>query len=175
MPSLQSFAAALVFVFLFASGSVSSAEFSRSDWSNPAQAGSALWIKNLRSRAVTLDSLYVRTLGFRGFSEVAFSVGPRRICFTVRGDPRGHWARLVPKDGRRLRVRARDSLMITGFECGARLRAAQGARQAAEEFVLDLKLVDNRGKRSQVKIIQLTPSYPIGDTPEVVGMDPGRD
>ncbi|MBW8889907.1 MAG: hypothetical protein JF616_19275 [Fibrobacteres bacterium] len=163
MPSLQSFAAALVFVFLFASGSASSAEFSRSDWSNPAQAGSAVWIKNRLARAVTLDSLYVRTLGFRGFGEVAFNAGRRRVCFTLHGDPRGHWARLIPKDRRRIRVRARDSLMITGFECGSRLQAGQDAKRAAEEFVLDLKLVDDRGGRSEVKISQLAPSYPIKD------------
>jgi hypothetical protein len=175
MPSLSSFAAALALVFLLPGGPASSAELSRSDWSNPAQAGSVLWIKNRWTRAITLDSLYVRTLGFRGFEEVAFNAGPRRLYFTVRGNPCGHWARLVPRDRRRLRVRARDSLMITGFECGAHLRAKPGAKQAAEEFVLDLKLVDGRGKRSQVKISQLTPTYPIRENPEVVGKDPAGE
>lgn len=174
MPSLPPFAAALALAFALQGGPASSAELSRSDWSNPAQAGNALWIKNRRARAVTLDSLYVRTLGFRGFEEVAFNAGPRRFYFTVRGNPRGHWARLVPKDRRRIRVRARDSLMITGFECGAHLRAASGARQAAEEYVLDLKLVDDRGERSQVKISQLTPSYPIRENPESEGKAPGE-
>ena len=161
MSSHSSFAAVSVLAFFTAIGPAFPVELSQRDWTNPSQAGSAVWIKNPRTRAVTLDSLYVRTLGFQSFREVAFNAGPRRVWFTVAGDPRGHWVRLVPRDARRLRVRARDSLMITGFECGAGLRAGRGPRKPAEEFVLDLKLVDNRGERAQVKISQMTKTYSI--------------
>jgi hypothetical protein len=160
------FAIASALAFLIASSPSASAEFSRTEWPNPAQAGNALWIRNRRARIMTIDTLYVRTSGFQGFGEVAFNAGPRRVYFALRGDPRGHWARLIPKDGRRLRVRARDSLMLTGFECGEHLRAAREARRPAETFVLDLKIVDHRGGRAQVKIIQEAPNYRIRDASE---------
>jgi hypothetical protein len=171
MSSHPSFAAVPVLASLIAIGPAFPVEFSQRDWSNPSQAGSAVWIKNPGNKAVRLDSLYVRTLGFQSFREAAFNAGPRRVWFTVAGDPRGHWVRLVPRNVRRLRVRARDSLMITGFECGAGLRAGRGARKPAEEFVLDLKLVDDRGGRAQVKISQMTKTYSIGTPPETDGMD----
>ena len=114
---------------------------------------------------MALLALSVRTLGFQAFGEVACKAGPRRMRFAVKGDPRNRWARLVPTDGARMRVRARDSLMVSGFECGARLRAGQGRKKTAEEFVLDLKAVDSRGDTALVEIVQLAPQYRIPDDP----------
>lgn len=172
MPLRPYSAHALSFLLLLLIGPASSADFSRSEWIDPGQAGRALWVKNPGSRAVALNAFYVRTLGFQGFGEVAFNAGPRRIHFTVQGDARGRWARLVPRDRRRIWVRAHDSLMLAGFECGARLRAGQGAKRAAEEYVLDLKAVDSRGDSAQVKVVQMAPQYRIPDGPGVADSGP---
>jgi hypothetical protein len=148
------------------------AEFSRPEWTNPGQAGSALWIKNDRPKAVALDTLYVRNLGFESYGEVALNAGRKRIYYSIAQDARGRWARLIQKGGRRVWVRARDSLMLSGFECGARLKPGKGARRAAEEFVLDLKVVDNWGDSARVKVVQSAPRYYIEDNPGMADSGP---
>jgi hypothetical protein len=167
-PSSQ---ALLIFSFL-AAGPAFAAGFSRAEWIEAGRAGSAVWIKNGMNQAVTLDALFVRTLGFQGFREVAFNAGPRRFRFAVKGDARGHWARLAPMDGRRIRVRARDSLMLSGFECGAHLRGGRDAKRAAEEFVLDLKVADSRGDTSLLKVMQMAPEYRIPEQPGMADSGP---
>jgi hypothetical protein len=163
MPSSPTSAPVFLLSLSLLAASAGAAKFSRSEWIDAGRPGQSIWIRNGGARAVTLEAFSVRTLGFQGFGEVAFNAGPRRAYFSVQGDARGRWARLVPRDGRRIRVRAHDSLMLSGFECGARLRAAQEGKRAAEEFVLDLKVTDSRGDTSQVKVIQLAPQYRIQD------------
>ena len=175
MPFLPPSAQALVLFSCLAAGPASAGGFSRAEWINAGRTGSSVWIKNGGNRAVTLDALFVRTLGFQGFREVAFNAGPRRFRFNVKGDVRGHWARLAPVEGGRIRVRARDSLMLSGFECGARLRAGPEAKRAAEEFVLDLKVADSQGDTSQLKVVQMAPEYRIPDLPGMADSGPDAE
>lgn len=114
---------------------------------------------------VALDEFYVRTSGLRSYREVALQAGNRRLHFTAEGDSRGRWVRLVPRPSRRIWVRARDSLMLTRFECGRGLRPGQGPRRADEEFSLDLKVVDNWGDSSLVRLFQMAPRYDISEVP----------
>jgi hypothetical protein len=148
------------------------AGFSRPEWNNPGQAGSVIWIRNERAQAVTLDSLYVRNLGFEKYGEAALNAGRKRLYYSIARDARGRWARLIRKGGSRIRIRGRDSLMLSGFECGARLKPGKGPKQAAEEFVLDLKVVDNLGDTASVKVTQSVPRYYIEDNPGVADSGP---
>jgi hypothetical protein len=172
MPSFPPSARALLLLASLAAGPSSAGGFSRAEWIDAGRAGSAVWIRNGGSRTVSLDALFVRTLGFQGFREVAFNAGPRRYHFLVKGNVRGRWARLVPLDRGRIRVRARDSLMLSGFECGAQLRGGQDAKRAAEEFVLDLKVADSRRDTSQLKVVQMAPEYRIQDQPGMADSGP---
>jgi hypothetical protein len=167
-PSAQVF----LICFFLAAGSAFAAGFSRAEWTDAGRSGSAVWLRNGGSRAVTLDALFVRTQGFQGFREVAFNAGPRRFHFTVKGNVRGRWARLIPLDRGRMRVRARDSLMLSGLECGAGLRGGRDAKRATEEFVLDLKVADSRGDTSQIKVVQMAPEYRIPDPPGMADSGP---
>lgn len=167
MPASPSSVPVLLLSLSLLGASADAARFSRSEWIDAGQPGRAVWIKNAGPRPVTLEAFSVRTLGFQGFGEVAFNAGPRRAYFTVQGDARGRWARLVPREGRRILVRAHDSLMLSGFECGARLRAGPEGKRAAEEFVLDLRVRDSRGDTSQIKVVQLAPQYRIPEEPGV--------
>lgn len=170
-PSARAFLP-LAFLATLAAGPLSAGGFSRAEWIDAGRAGSAVWIRNAGSRPISLDALFVRTLGFQGFREVAFNAGPRRYHFAVKGDVRGHWVRLVPVERGRIKVRARDSLMLSGFECGARLRGGQDARRAAEEFVLDLKVADSGGDTSRLKVVQMAPEYRIQDQPGIADSGP---
>jgi hypothetical protein len=172
MPAYPPSARAFLLLSCLAAGPSSAGGFSRAEWIDAGRAGSAVWIRNGGNRPVSLDALFVRTLGFQGFREVAFNAGPRRYHFAVKGNVRGHWARLVPAERGPIRVRARDSLMLSGFECGAQLRGRPDAKRAAEEFVLDLKVADSRGDTSQLKVVQMAPEYRIQDRPGIADSGP---
>jgi hypothetical protein len=172
MPAFPPSARAFLFLAAFAAAPSSAGGFSRAEWIDAGRPGSAVWIRNGWNRPISLDALFVRTLGFQGFREVAFNAGPRRYHFIVKGNPRGHWARLAPVERGRIQVRARDSLMLSGFECGARLRGGQDAKRASEEFVLDLKVADSRGDTSQLKVVQMAPEYRIQDQPGIADSGP---
>jgi hypothetical protein len=172
MPFLPPSAQVFLVFSLLAAGPAFAAGFSKAEWADAGRAGSAVWIKNGEGRAVSLDALFVRTLGFQGFREVAFNAGPRRFHFTVKGDARGRWARLTPLEGGRIRVRARDSLMLSDFECGAHLRGGPEVKRAAEDFVMDLKVADSRGDTSQLKVVQWAPQYRIPDQPGMADSGP---
>ena len=153
-------------------GLCGSAEFSRPEWINPGQAGSSVWIKNRRDHAIALDTLYLRNIGFQSYGEVALNAGTRRAYYAVEKNRQGKWARLIPKPGKRIWVRAHDSLMLSDFECGSRLLPGKKAKQAAEDFTLDLKLIDNWGDSAKVKLSQMVPRYYIQDNPGVADSGP---
>ncbi len=162
----------LSFLLLLGIESAGSAEFSQLEWANPGQAGSSLWIRNPRDHAVALDTLYLRNLGFQSYREVALNAGTRRVVYSVEKNRAGKWARLIPQPGKRLWVRARDSLMLTGLECGSRLATGPKAKQAAEDFVVELKLIDNWGDSAKVKATQLATRYYIQDNPGMADSGP---
>ena len=151
--------------FLLLLGASGAAEFSRTEWEDPGRPGSSVWIRNGRGRMVALDAFYIRTSGLRSYREVALTAGSRRLHFTAAGDSRGRWVRLVPRSPRRVWVRARDSLMLSRFECGLGLHPGKGPGRAAEEFALELKVVDNWGDSSVVRLFQMEPRYDISDSP----------
>jgi hypothetical protein len=156
-------------VILLLLGASGAADFSRKEWDDPGRSGSSLWIRNGRGRMVALDAFYVRTSGLRTYREVALNAGTRRLHFTAAGDSQGGWVRLVPRSPRRVWVRARDSLMLSRFECGRGLVPGKGPRRAAEEFALDLKVVDNWGDTSVVRLFQMEPRYDISESPKQGG------
>jgi hypothetical protein len=157
-----------IFVFLHDSESV---EFSQAEWINPSQPGSSLWLKNRKPRPVIVESAFVRNIGFQTSDEIALSVGPSRFFFKAGQGGQGQWIRLNPKGKKKIRLRARDSLMVHGFEYGSRLNAKKQSKVLSEEYVLDLKLVDNAGDSSVVKISESAPKYYINGVPD--GADPG--
>lgn len=141
-----------------------SLEFSRTEWDNPGLAGSALWLKNGDAEPVRIEALFVRDNGIRKYGEIAMKAGSAKRYFKVTNPAHGRWARLTPVDGKavRLRIRPKDSLLIQDFEYGNKLRAKQGKKDLAEQYVLDLKVVVHGGDSSIVKISQTADNYYIG-------------
>lgn len=141
-----------------------SLEFSKTEWDNPGRAGSSVWLKNDKANPVRIEALLVRDNGIRKYGEIAMKAGAAKRYFKVTKPVHGRWARLTPVDGKavRLRIRAKDSLLIQDFEYGNRLRAKRNKKVLADQYVLDLKVVDNSGDSSVVKISQAADSYHIG-------------
>jgi hypothetical protein len=143
-----------------------SVEFSQGEWTNPSQPGSSLWLKNGKPRPVVVDSLFVRNIGFQTSDEIALSAGKTRYFFKAGKGKQGQWIPLTSKGKmKKIRLRARDSLMVHGFEYGSRLRAKKQLKVLSEEYVLDLKLVDNAGDSSIVKVSESAPKYYIDGNP----------
>jgi hypothetical protein len=158
-----------VFILLRSSESI---EFSQTDWTNPSQPGSSLWLKNGRAKPVIVESVFVRNIGFQTSDEIALSAGKTRYFFKAGKAKQGQWIRLDPKGKmKKIRLRARDSLMVHGFEYGSRLKAKKQSKVLSEEYVLDLKLVDNTGDSSIVKVSESAPKYYIHGNPD--GTDSG--
>lgn len=151
------------------------AEFSKTEWDNPAQAGSSLWIKNGKAKPARLKLFYVRDNGIHRYGEIALEAGKKKLFFKVEDAKQGQWARLAPEAPAVIRIRARDSLLISGFQYGNRLRPKKKqAKQLAEQYVLELKVIDNAGDSSVVKISQTGESYYIGAS-GWAGSDPDGD
>ena len=141
-----------------------SLEFSRTEWDNPGLAGSAVWLKNDGTKAVRIQALFVRDNGIRKYNEIAMKAGTVKRYFKVTNPAHSQWGRLTPVDGKAvwLRIRPKDSLLIQDFEYGNRLRTKKNKKVLADQYVLDLKVVDNTGDSSVVKISQAAESYYIG-------------
>jgi hypothetical protein len=141
-----------------------SLEFSRTEWDNPGLAGSAVWLKNDEAKPVRIEAFFVRDNGIRKYSEIALKAGTVKRYFKVTNPAHGQWGRLTPVDGKavRLRIRPKDSLLIQDFEYGSKLRTKKNKKVLADQYVLDLKVVDNTGDSSVVKISQVADSYYIG-------------
>jgi hypothetical protein len=138
---------------------------SSAEWNNPSQPGSSLWLKNGKKTAIRIESLFIRNDGFRSGDEVALKFGGGTFFYTAQKGKAGQWSRLVPfKGARKIRIRAEDSLMATGFEYGNRLKAKRPRKVLEEEYVLDLKLVDNTGDSSIVKVSESSTKYYINGT-----------
>jgi hypothetical protein len=140
-----------------------SLEFSKEEWDNPGQAGSSIWLRNEKAAPIRIESLFIRDNGIRKFDEVAMEMGTAKLSFAVEKGRHGHWARLVPSGKKpfKIRIGARDSLFVRGFQYGNRLKA-KNRKILAEEYVLDLKLVDNTGDSSVVKVSESASHYYIG-------------
>ncbi len=149
-----------------------SIEFSQAEWNNPSQAGSSLWLNNRKRKPVTIEAFYVRNKGFQISDEMALTIGPRKYFFVAEKVKRGQWTRLRPKDKRKIRIKAKDSLMVNGFEYGSRLKAKKASKLLSEEYVLDLKLVDNTGDSSIVKVSESTTKYYINGNLDANGPAP---
>jgi hypothetical protein len=151
------------------------AEFSKTEWDNPAQAGSSIWIKNDKARPVRIERLYVRDNGIHRYGEIAMEAGKKKLFFTVDDAKQGQWAKLKSKAPVVIRIRAKDSVLVSGFQYGNRLRPKKKqAKQQADQYVLDLKVIDNAGDSSVVKISQTGESYYIGAS-GWVGPEPDGD
>jgi hypothetical protein len=143
-------------------------EFSQAEWNNPSQAGSSLWLKNRTRKPVTIKAIYVRDKGFKVADEIALTIGTRKYFFVAEKVKRGQWTRLRPRDKKKIRLRAKDSVMVLGFEYGSRLKAKKQSRLVSEEYVLDLKLVDSAGDSSIVKVSESATKYYInGNAPAI--------
>jgi hypothetical protein len=151
------------------------AGFTKAEWDNPGKAGGSLWLKNETAAAVRIDSLFVRDNGIHRYGEIAFKAGPAKMVFRVPKAGHGQWARLIPSGpGGKMRIRARDSLLIQDFEYGNRLAKRKG-KVLADQYVLDLKAVDNTGDSSIVKISQTVDSYYIGANASWTESAPGEE
>jgi hypothetical protein len=141
-----------------------SLEFSKTEWDNPGRAGSAVWLKNGKAQPVRIEALFVRDNGIHKYNEIALKAGAMKRYFKVTNPAHGQWARLTPVDGKavKMRIRAKDSLLVQEFEYGNKLRAKKAKKVLADQYVLDLKAVDNAGDSSVVKISQTADSYYIG-------------
>jgi hypothetical protein len=139
------------------------AEFSRTEWDNPAQAGSSVWIRNGKAKPVRIERLYVRDNGIQRYGEIGLEAGKKKLFLKVDDAKQGQWARLRPEAPAAIRIRAKDSVLISGFQYGNRLRPKKKqAKHLADQYVLELKIVDNAGDSSVVKISQTGESYYIG-------------
>jgi hypothetical protein len=159
-PGLKAIAAAL----LIQAQGLAAAEFNKAEWDNPSQPGSCIWIKNPGAMPVRIESFFVRDNGIHTYNEIALKAGPGKRYFKVTHPVHGQWARLTPVDGKtvKLRIRAKDSMLVQEFEYGNKLRAKKGKKVLAEQYVLDLKAIANTGDTSVVKISQAADSYYIG-------------
>ncbi|MDB5107012.1 MAG: hypothetical protein JWP91_4701 [Fibrobacteres bacterium] len=136
-----------------------SLEFSKTEWDNPGQAGSSVWIRNDKAAPVRVEALFVRDNGIRKYDEVALRVGPAKYVYKVEKAGHGKWARLRPIGGGKIRIRARDSLFVRGFEYGSRLQGKKAHKVLTQEYVLDLKLIDNTGDSCLVKVSESSSKY----------------
>lgn len=152
----------------------SSLEISQAEWENPSRAGSAIWLINRHKWPVTVDSLWVRNIGFQSWREARLKAGGQERAYAA-GPAKGPWILLKPKEKLKIRVGARDSLMVSGFEIGDRLRAGRAARAPEEEFSLELRIVDNAGRDCKVKVSEAKPAYIIETSPDVADSGPERD
>jgi hypothetical protein len=141
-----------------------SLEFSRAEWDNPGLAGSSVWLRNDETRPVRIEALFVRDNGIHKYNEIALKAGSVKRYFKVTKPAHGQWARLTPVDGKavKLRIRAKDSMLVQEFEYGNKLRVKKAKQILADQYVLDLKAIDNTGDSSVVKISQASDSYYIG-------------
>jgi hypothetical protein len=155
-------------------GLASSLEVSQPEWANPSRAGSAIWLINPHKWPMTVDSLWVRNIGFQSWREARFKAGNQVLTYAAKPG-KGQWILLKPRDKRKLRVRAKDSLMVSAFEIGDRLRAGRAVRAPEEEFSLELRIVDNAGRACKVKIAETKPAYIIETSPDVADSGPGED
>lgn len=154
--------------FLFAALSIASAsaiEISHGVWENPSRAGNAIWLINRHKWPLAVDSLWIRNIGFQTWHEAALKAGGKAHTFAAV-TAKGAWIPLKPKDKRKIRVPARDSLMISGFEIGERLRAGKATRAPEEVYSLELRIMDNAGDMVTVKIAEAKPSYIMATSPE---------
>jgi hypothetical protein len=150
-----------------------SLEFSKSEWTDPGQPGSSVWIKNEKPRSVRIESLFLRNDGFQTSEEVALSLGGKKYFFEAEKGKAGAWTRLIPAKGdRKIHLRANDSLLVTGFEYGTRLQAKKPRKALDEEYVLDLKWIDNGRDSAIVKVSQSAPTYIIQGAPEASTLTP---
>ncbi|MDQ3000220.1 MAG: hypothetical protein M3Y08_02990 [Fibrobacterota bacterium] len=148
-------------------GQSESLEFSRPEWTDPGQPGSSVWLKNETSNPIRIESLFLRNDGFQTSDEVALSLGRKKYFFAAEKGKAGKWTRLIPRKGdRKIRLRANDSLLVAGFEYGNRLKAKRPRKILAEEYVLDLKWIDNAGDSAVVKVSQSAPAYIIKEAPD---------
>lgn len=152
----------------------SSLEVSQAEWENPSHTGSAIWLINRHKWPLTVDSLWVRNIGFQSWREARLKTGSQ-VRFYAAEPVKGQWILLKPREKRKIRVGARDSLMVSGFEIGDRLRAGRAARAPEEEFSLELRVVDNSGKTCKVKIAEAKPAYIIETSPGVADSGPEKD
>jgi hypothetical protein len=152
------------------------AEFSRTEWDNPAQAGSSIWIRNGKARPVRIERLFVRDNGIHRYGEIAMQAGGKKLFFKVDSAKQGRWAKLKPKAPVVIRIRAKDSVLISGFQYGNRLRPKKKqVKNPADQYVLELKVIDNAGDSSIVKISQTGESYYIGAASGWPDSGPGKD
>jgi hypothetical protein len=139
------------------------AEFSRSEWDNPAQAGSSIWIRNDKAKPVRIERLFLRENGIHRYVEIGMEAGGKKLFFKADGAKQGQWFKLESEAPAVIRIRAKDSVLISGFRYGNRLRPKKKqAKHLADQYVLELKIIDNAGDSSVVKISQTGESYYIG-------------
>jgi len=152
------------------------AGFSKAEWDNPGKAGSSVWLKNGKPTAVRIDFLYVRDNGIHRYGEISMEAGRKKFFFTVGQAKHNEWSRLIPAAPGKIRIRARDSVLVSGFQYGNHLRAKKKpAKILADQYVLELKAVDNTGDSSVVKISQMADSYYIGDNGAWADSGPEKD
>lgn len=157
-----------------AAGCATALEVSQPEWTHPGRIGSAIWLINPDKRPRMVDSLWVRNIGFQSWREARLKAGGKVRAYAA-APPKGPWILLKSKDKRKIRVRARDSLMVSGFEIGDRLAAGREARARVEEFSLELRIVDNAGKACTVRISEARPAYIIETDPEVADSEPREE
>ena len=166
----------LLISVLFLTRYSQSLEFSKPEWIDPGQPGSSVWLKNGTTRPIRIESLFLRNDGFQASDEVALNLGRKKYFFAAEKGKAGQWARLVPKKGDgKIRLRAKDSLLVTGFEYGKRLKAKRSRKILAEEYVLDLKWIDNTGDSAVLKVSQSAPAYIIKGAPDGSQLGTGTD
>jgi hypothetical protein len=150
-------------------------EFSKPEWNNPSKPGSSIWLKNGKNKPVRIESAYMKTDGFLTGDEVALKLGRGTYFFKAEKGKPGQWARLKPTKGeRKIRIRGGDSLFAAGFEYGNRLKAKKPKKVVKEEYVLDLKLVDDTGDSAVVKVSEAPTRYIIEGAPNGTSRGAGR-
>jgi hypothetical protein len=170
--TLRWLAAGLLLSMLGAQG----AGFTKTEWDNPAQAGSSIWIKNDKAAAVRIERLYVRDNGIHRYNEIGLEAGKTKSFFKVGKAKQGQWAKLKPETPAIIRIRAKDSVLVSGFQYGNRLQPKKKqAKHLADQYVLELKIIDNAGDSSVVKISQTGDSYYIGASGGWADSGPDKD
>jgi hypothetical protein len=153
----------------------SALEFSRPEWNNPSKPGSSIWLKNGKGKPVRIESAYMKTDGFLTGDEVALKLGQGTYVFKAEKGKAGRWTRLKPVKGeKKIRIRGGDSLFAAGFEYGNRLKAKKPKKVVKEEYVLDLKLVDDTGDSAVVKVSEAPTRYIIEGAPDGASRGSGR-
>ncbi len=171
----------LAWAWLTVSAQAGSLQFSKDEWKDPGQLGSLVWLRNPGSKTARLEKVFLKSDGLVTFARLSLKIGPATYVFKPSKTTRGLWIGAIdPQAGKRgrrngaskasrggfrqpLRIRARDSVAVSGLEWSHHQSATPTETKLYESFYLELTVQPLRGEPCAVKISQSAAQYIIPD------------